>query len=358
MTVHKLPAFIFLGFFVSISVAQTGNKSNINNQTSASGSGYAQFTSDGTTYGMKASAGKEIKTTAELKYTGTTPELLLALYADPVTKDSLILYLYDDKGLPVNAMPVFSKSAKLLFIYKLFGKGTMIKSLDNAKGEITAVDYIKLTRLEARPGGTVEGSFNFTDINFKNNGGKVVAKIGGINDGRFKTQITQYSEMAGAAKNEMATNKVTGQLSAVGSILFKNVKSKLTDAEKNQVADMTGFVLVQKKDEPFAQDKESLDYPFAAQVTVTDMNKDGVEEVFIQFGNTYTSGAAGQNIVLFIKNKQGKYETNLGFPGVDPQQLKTGFGGYPDLLIGGPGMEGPVWRWNGKEYVYYKSIKF
>ncbi|MEO8109748.1 MAG: hypothetical protein ABI594_06955 [Ginsengibacter sp.] len=353
MTVSKLFCFIFFCFFTSISVAQTGNKSNINNQT-----GYVQFTSDGATYGMKSAAGKEIKMTAELKYAGTTPVFLLALYTDPVTRDTLILYLYDDKGLPVNAAPVFSKSAKLLFIYKLFGKGIMTKALDNAKGEITAADFIHITKLESKPGGTVEGNFNFTDINFKNNAGKVIAKIRGINDGRFRTQITRYSEMTAAAKNETATSKTTGQLSAVAGMLFKNVKSKLTDADKNQIADMTGFVLVPQKDEPFAQDKESLDYPFAAVVTVTDMNKDGIEEVFIQFGNSYTSGAAGANIVLYIKNKQGKYDVNLGFPGVEPQQLKTGFGGYPDLLIGGPGMEGPVWRWNGKEYVYYKSMKF
>ena len=104
-------------------------------------------------------------------------------------------------------------------------------------------------------------------------------------------------------------------------------------------------------------DKESLEYPYGAVVTITDMNKDGIEEVFIQFGNTYTSGNTGANIVLYIKDKQKGYKTNLGFPGVEPEQLKTGFGGYPDLLIGGPGFEFPIWRWNGKEYVYYKSKK-
>jgi hypothetical protein len=148
-----------------------------------------------------------------------------------------------------------------------------------------------------------------------------------------------------------------GQLSPTANLLFAGVKSKLTDAEKNQVADSTGFVLSGKNDEPFAMDKESLEYPYTAQVTITDMNKDGIEEVFIQFGNTYTSGMAGQNVVLYIKNKQGVYRMNLGFPGVDPQPLKTGFGGYPDLLIGGPGFDFPVWRWNGKEYVFYKTQK-
>lgn len=356
MPVYKLIAFIFSCFLLSNATGQTANTGSDNKLNPADG--YVQFTSDGATYGMKTVAGKEIKVTAELKYAGTTPEFILALYANPITRDTLILYLYDDKGLPVNATPVFSKGAKLIFIYKLFGKGTMIKSLDNAKGEITVDDYIKLSRLEVRPGGSVEGSFNFTDINFKDNAGKVVAKIKSVNNGRFKTQITQYNEIPGANKAETTIGKTTGKLSAVATLLFANVKCKLTDDEKNEIASSTGFVLSGKKDEPFAMDKESLDYPYSSQVTITDMNKDGIEEVFIQYGNTFTSGNAGQSIVLYIKNKQGKYNMNLGFPGIDPQQQKTGYGGYPDLLIGGPGMQAPIWRWDGKEYKFYKSVKY
>ncbi len=26
-------------------------------------------------------------------------------------------------------------------------------------------------------------------------------------------------------------------------------------------------------------------------------------------------------------------------------------------MIGGPGFEHPIWRWNGKEYDFYKKIK-
>jgi len=31
--------------------------------------------------------------------------------------------------------------------------------------------------------------------------------------------------------------------------------------------------------------------------------------------------------------------------------------GYPDLIIGGPGFEFPIWRWNGKEYAYINKVK-
>jgi hypothetical protein len=40
-----------------------------------------------------------------------------------------------------------------------------------------------------------------------------------------------------------------------------------------------------------------------------------------------------------------------------PEFQKTFNLGYPDLLIGGPGFEQLVWRWNGKEYQFYKKVK-
>lgn len=148
----------------------------------------------------------------------------------------------------------------------------------------------------------------------------------------------------------------TTKLSDVASILFKNVKTKLTIAEQNQIALKLGFILSADKDQPFAADKDSKDFPFAAFVMPTDINKDGKEEIFVSFGNTYTSGNTGSSVSLFIKSADGSYALNLGFPGTIPDALTTFSKGYPDLLIGGAGMQLPVWRWNGKEYVYYKSI--
>jgi hypothetical protein len=111
------------------------------------------------------------------------------------------------------------------------------------------------------------------------------------------------------------------------------------------------------KDQPFASDKDSKDFPFGAMVYPTDMNKDNKEEVFISFGNTYTSGNTGSSIVLFIKDVKGTYITQLGFPGTVPDVLTTTNQGYPDLLIGGPGFEYPVWKWNGKAYVFGRNVK-
>ena len=144
---------------------------------------------------------------------------------------------------------------------------------------------------------------------------------------------------------------------ALANLLFTNVKSKLTATEKNKIAALTGFVLSGNKDQPFAMDKDSKDYPFSAVVSPTDPNKDGSEEIFITYGNSYTSGNTGSSINLYIKNTAGVYTLHLGFPGISPDILTTTNLGYPDILVGGPGFEFPVLRWNGKTYDNYKKIK-
>lgn len=151
--------------------------------------------------------------------------------------------------------------------------------------------------------------------------------------------------------------QTTIKLSPLATELFKNVKSTASVKEKNYLAQKMGFVLSGNKVQPFALDKDSKEYPFAAIVLPADLNKDGKEEVFINFGNTYTSGNTGSSIILFIKNATGVYEMNLGFPGMIPDVLTTINKGYPDLVVGGPGFEFPVFRWNGKIYDNYKTIK-
>jgi hypothetical protein len=65
----------------------------------------------------------------------------------------------------------------------------------------------------------------------------------------------------------------------------------------------------------------------------------------------------GSSIIVFIADKNGTYRMNLGFPGTLPDALSTTNLGYSDLLMGGPGFEYPVWRWNGKEYNFSKKVK-
>ncbi len=120
---------------------------------------------------------------------------------------------------------------------------------------------------------------------------------------------------------------------------------------------MTEFWLSKDGKQFTLGDKESAEFPFDVSVFPTDLNKDGKEELFLIFGNTFTSGNTGSNAVAYIRDKTGKYIANLGFPAATPEALTTSNLGYPDLLITGPGFEFPVWRWNGKEYAFYRKQK-
>jgi hypothetical protein len=175
-----------------------------------------------------------------------------------------------------------------------------------------------------------------------------------INNGDMKNIFTSLACIF--LCSVIVSAQVINKLSPVATELFKGVKTATTVDEKNFLAKQTAFVLSGNKGQPFALDKDSKEYPFAVTVMPTDLNKDGKEEVFIGFGNGYTSGNTGSSIVLYIKNAAGKYEMNLGFPGMIPDVLTTVYKGYPDLVVGGPGFEFPVFRWNGKIYDNYRTI--
>lgn len=168
------------------------------------------------------------------------------------------------------------------------------------------------------------------------------------------TLIVFLSYMA-PAQDGTSVKPAGGSLSREAAALFKDVETRLTSAE-NQIFKKLGFVLSGDHNQPFALDSESKEFSFAVQILPTDMNKDRNEEIFILYGNSYTSGNTGSSVVLFIKNNNGQYQTNLGFPGI-PQAMSEIKGGYNDLLIGGPGFTFPIWRWDGKQYALYKTVK-
>jgi hypothetical protein len=145
-------------------------------------------------------------------------------------------------------------------------------------------------------------------------------------------------------------------LSAGAGLLFQNIKSKLTNAEKESVFKLTGFLLSSDKKQ-FIADKDGAEFPFSAFIYPADLNKDGKEEIFILFGNTYTSGSTGSSIIAFTKNTANQYIVQLGFPGTLPDVVTTPTTGYPDLIIGGPGFEYPVWKWKAGKYEFSKNIK-
>jgi len=137
------------------------------------------------------------------------------------------------------------------------------------------------------------------------------------------------------------------------SMLFKNMKTKLSVAEKNEIARLSKLLL--SKDKKRFMIEEDADPNYRVSAYPVDMNKDGKEEIFILENSGYF-GQAGAQVRLYIKDASGKYQVVLDDTGI-PGILATMAGGYPELQIGGPGFEQPIYRFNGKMYTFYKKIK-
>ncbi len=131
-------------------------------------------------------------------------------------------------------------------------------------------------------------------------------------------------------------------------ILFKGTESKLSKNEKQEIFNKLDFRL--SKDRKLIIDK-TCGEDVSPNIEVVDLNGDGVEEIFVNWGNTCTSGMAGQSTTLFIKDRTGHFVENLGFPGMY-KKLATKNKGFPDIEIGGPGFCFALWQWNGIKYQY------
>lgn len=139
---------------------------------------------------------------------------------------------------------------------------------------------------------------------------------------------------------------------AGAALLFAKTPGKLSPAEQAEIYGKLGLKVGEGGktlvDEACGQEVSS-------EVQIKDLNGDGVDEVLITYGNSCMSGMAGSSVVLFIKDKTGHYQSQLGFPGVIAEVRPAKAGGYPDLLIGGPGFCFPVWHWDGKAYVHLRD---
>lgn len=145
-------------------------------------------------------------------------------------------------------------------------------------------------------------------------------------------------------------------LSKGAALLFKEVSSKSTNAEKNKLYELANFEIADNGTQfYFKGDTDGAQFPFDASVYPLDINNDGLEDMGLVFGNTYTSGASGNSSLIYIKNQNNGYDTNFGDPG-SLVFMPSSHAGYPDTMIQGPGFEYAVWIWNGKEYVFKSNI--
>jgi len=83
---------------------------------------------------------------------------------------------------------------------------------------------------------------------------------------------------------------------------------------------------------------------------IVDLNRDSIYEIFVEWGNTCTSGMSGRSLALLVRDEAGGYRRELGFPAFGWTALGLGEDGWPDLSIGGPGFCHPVWARRAGSY--------
>ncbi|POY37037.1 hypothetical protein C3K47_08240 [Solitalea longa] len=141
------------------------------------------------------------------------------------------------------------------------------------------------------------------------------------------------------------------ELTRGASVLFNNVKTKLSIGEKNQVFELCKLTL-SSDEKGFLIDT----YPVSVAVYPADLNKDSKEEVFVILSSGALYGNTGQSFNLFIKSSLAGYKADPNLSGGIPILLSSTYKGFPDIVIGGPGFKFPVYRWNGNQYNLLKTI--
>jgi hypothetical protein len=150
-----------------------------------------------------------------------------------------------------------------------------------------------------------------------------------------------------------AKHKVRAVSIAALSGLFLAAPAQSREVTKLPGAEMAAVYKAAGLTERGGKLLDSCHQPVDPEVKVVDLNGDGQQEVFVQVESS-CYGAAGGQLSLLIKDKQGRWKDNFGVPAGGYKILSTKNKGYPDIEIGGPGMCSPVWRWNGKAYAIHK----
>jgi hypothetical protein len=138
------------------------------------------------------------------------------------------------------------------------------------------------------------------------------------------------------------------------SLLFAPDEARLDrDHQQQIVNDFAEIFLLSPDGRSFADPNCGNVDP---ETTLVDLNGDGVFEVFIQWGNSCTSGGAGRSLSLFVSDTSGTYRPQLGFPALGWSVLRSEHREWPDLRFGGPGFCHPVWRWQQGEYAFQCNL--
>lgn len=136
-------------------------------------------------------------------------------------------------------------------------------------------------------------------------------------------------------------------------LLFKNKAPFLSYSEKLNILNILNFSLSSNQKKLLIKDDNIIFDNIDPRVTIDDLNKDGIPEIVIYYGNSIYSGMVGQTLVIFIKNQNGEYIKNFDVGSIEYEKLKSSSHGFADLKLGGPGFCRGNWKFDGQQYSHF-----
>ncbi|WP_407280359.1 hypothetical protein U5817_08205 [Aromatoleum evansii] len=153
-----------------------------------------------------------------------------------------------------------------------------------------------------------------------------------------------------------ATDPSHGDLGALAAALFATVPpAALSQRDRREIAAVTRLAL---RDGVVVSSLAGCETAMYPEVTIEDLNGDGVPEVFVVAGNTCTSGMTGSSIWLFARRLDGRWSRRLDVAAAAYRVLPTTTKGWRDLIVGGRGLCQGVWHLSTDGvYQYARSIR-
>jgi hypothetical protein len=136
------------------------------------------------------------------------------------------------------------------------------------------------------------------------------------------------------------------------ALLLSGETGGLSDADRSSILTELGL---RATDDGRSLVDGTCGRPVDHRVSFPDLDGDGTNEVVVDFGNACTSGLAGTSVALFVRDLAGRLRPSLGVPGLIAEIRPRERGGFPDLLIGGPGFCFGVWQWTGEAYQHARN---
>ncbi|NMG30160.1 hypothetical protein [Aromatoleum evansii] len=153
-----------------------------------------------------------------------------------------------------------------------------------------------------------------------------------------------------------ATDPSHAELGALAAALFATVPpAALSQTERREIAAVTPLAL---RDGVVVSSLPACETAMHPEVSLEDLNGDGLPEVFVVAGNTCTSGMTGSSIWLFARLPDGRWSRRLDVAAAAYRVLPTTTQGWRDLVVGRRGMCHGVWHLAADGvYQYARSIR-